>query len=240
MRKKRAPDGGSANGSSPPVRCRSRSLRYGRRAPGPDLHEHIGGVRRSQCPARNPRRLPRFLRNPRSRPPAEPGGWEKSGSRDRCYLEPEPESAMTAARPHMIDFEASAFRRHPVEVGIAIYEPARPYLSVWSPLIRPNQAWVETLPWRELSQSIHGDIAGRSRRSRERRFLCQLHSDGVSAGIVNLQRNRLATAVALATSPLLTRPPRQVRRRPRSWRLGSGPSCPRSRRGFVRPRYAAR
>jgi len=60
-----------------------------------------------------------------------------------------------AARIAMVDFEASAFRGYPVEVGIAIYEPARPDLSMWSALTRPTQAWVETIPLKEISQSIH-------------------------------------------------------------------------------------
>jgi len=54
-----------------------------------------------------------------------------------------------------IDFEASAFDGYPIEVGMAIYEPGRPFISVWSSLIRPAKRWTMQMPWSAEAAQIH-------------------------------------------------------------------------------------
>lgn len=44
---------------------------------------------------------------------------------------------------------------YPIEVGIAIYDPARPYLSVWSSLIKPTVPWLQTMSWDPVSAQMH-------------------------------------------------------------------------------------
>jgi len=55
-----------------------------------------------------------------------------------------------------IDFEASSMTGYPIEVGIAIHTPERPYLSVWSSLIKPEIAWLQNMHWDQVSAQIHG------------------------------------------------------------------------------------
>lgn len=56
----------------------------------------------------------------------------------------------------IIDFEASAFTGYPIEVGVAVYDPDRPYLSVWSSLIKPTVEWLEFMQWDQRSAQVHG------------------------------------------------------------------------------------
>lgn len=55
-----------------------------------------------------------------------------------------------------IDFEASGTDGYPIEVGVAIYDSQRSFLSVWSSLIRPTVAWLQTMKWEPVAAQIHG------------------------------------------------------------------------------------
>ncbi len=55
-----------------------------------------------------------------------------------------------------IDFEASGSDGYPIEVGVAIHDPVRPHLSVWSSLIRPTVGWLQTMSWDPIGFQIHG------------------------------------------------------------------------------------
>lgn len=56
----------------------------------------------------------------------------------------------------IIDFEASGPGGYPIEVGIAIYNPAREFISVWSSLIRPTAGWLQTMRWDPVAAQMHG------------------------------------------------------------------------------------
>lgn len=55
-----------------------------------------------------------------------------------------------------IDFEASSMKGYPIEVGVAIFDPARPYLSLWSSLIKPTVQWLQTISWDPVAAQMHG------------------------------------------------------------------------------------
>lgn len=54
-----------------------------------------------------------------------------------------------------IDFEASALDGFPIEVGVAIYDHGRRFISVWSSLIRPPRAWLRTMDWDPGAENLH-------------------------------------------------------------------------------------
>lgn len=55
-----------------------------------------------------------------------------------------------------IDFEASSSNGYPIEVGVAIHDPARSFISVWSSLIKPTVGWLQTMSWDPVAFRIHG------------------------------------------------------------------------------------
>lgn len=55
-----------------------------------------------------------------------------------------------------IDFEASSLAGYPIEIGVAIYDPARRFLSVWSSLIKPAVGWLQTMSWDPVAAQMHG------------------------------------------------------------------------------------
>ena len=55
-----------------------------------------------------------------------------------------------------IDFEASGTDGYPIEVGIAIYDSQRAFLSIWSTLIKPTVGWLRTMNWDPVAAQIHG------------------------------------------------------------------------------------
>ena len=55
-----------------------------------------------------------------------------------------------------IDFEASGPNGYPIEVGIAIHDPARAHISVWSSLIKPTVGWLQTMSWDPVAVQMHG------------------------------------------------------------------------------------
>ena len=45
---------------------------------------------------------------------------------------------------------------YPIEVGVAVYTPGRPQISVWSSLIKPAATWLQTMSWHPIAARIHG------------------------------------------------------------------------------------
>jgi hypothetical protein len=77
-----------------------------------------------------------------------------------------------------IDLDASDVYGYPIEVGVAMFDPGRAYLSVWSSLIRPTREWRRSTGWSVNAEKLHGlgfaevadaeraSVVGRRRRAR--------------------------------------------------------------------------
>ncbi len=59
-------------------------------------------------------------------------------------------------RISIIDFEASGLQGYPIEVGVAIYNPDRELISVWSSLIKPTRRWLQAMNWDPDAEELHG------------------------------------------------------------------------------------
>ena len=55
-----------------------------------------------------------------------------------------------------IDFEASGTDGYPIEVGVAIQQPGKKRISVWSSLIKPTVGLLQKMSWDPVAFQIHG------------------------------------------------------------------------------------
>ncbi|MFC7535926.1 hypothetical protein ACFQPG_00925 [Sphingomonas sp. GCM10030256] len=64
----------------------------------------------------------------------------------------------TDLRIAVLDLEASAlgFGSYPVEVGVALIQPAGHPIRTWSAMIRPTEAWLSNGLWSPASAGVHG------------------------------------------------------------------------------------